>query len=135
MIRRPPRSTLTATLFPYTTRFRSAPLEGGALIGECQLGTLSVQSLRDAPSDGVVVGHPHDQAALAGHQPSHISPSLHLLSFEAFKGEAGVCAPETEAVRHHTVALHVLFERADDRHALGLGVEFLSVGRGGEIGR
>src|SRR3546814_12832544 len=25
MLRRPPRSTSTATLFPYTTRFRSAP--------------------------------------------------------------------------------------------------------------
>src|SRR3546814_1731783 len=28
MIRRPPRSTLTDTLFPYTTLFRSAPLVG-----------------------------------------------------------------------------------------------------------
>src|SRR3546814_10728730 len=27
MIRRPPRSTRTDTLFPYTTRFRSAPLD------------------------------------------------------------------------------------------------------------
>src|SRR3546814_3357456 len=28
MIRRPPRSTRTDTLFPYTTRFRSAPVQG-----------------------------------------------------------------------------------------------------------
>src|SRR3546814_7402112 len=28
MIRRPPRSTRTDTLFPYTTLFRSAPLSG-----------------------------------------------------------------------------------------------------------
>src|SRR3546814_13333975 len=35
-----------------------APLEGGTLIGECQLGTLPVQRLRDAPSGGVVVGPP-----------------------------------------------------------------------------
>src|SRR3546814_8555170 len=28
MIRRPPRSTLTDTLFPYTTRFRSIPQMG-----------------------------------------------------------------------------------------------------------
>src|SRR3546814_17500443 len=28
MIRRPPRSTRTDTLFPYTTLFRSQPLEG-----------------------------------------------------------------------------------------------------------
>src|SRR3546814_9504400 len=31
MIRRPPRSTRTDTLFPYTTLFRSHPLLGGAL--------------------------------------------------------------------------------------------------------
>src|SRR3546814_8383329 len=29
MIRRPPRSTRTDTLFPYTTRFRSADVRGG----------------------------------------------------------------------------------------------------------
>src|SRR3546814_5949760 len=29
MIRRPPRSTRTDTLFPYTTLFRSSPLDGG----------------------------------------------------------------------------------------------------------
>src|SRR3546814_15446484 len=29
MIRRPPRSTRTDTLFPYTTLFRSAPAPGG----------------------------------------------------------------------------------------------------------
>src|SRR3546814_18294842 len=31
MIRRPPRSTRTDTLFPYTTLFRSHPLMGGSL--------------------------------------------------------------------------------------------------------
>src|SRR3546814_9977702 len=30
MIRRPPRSTRTDTLFPYTTLFRSTPASGGA---------------------------------------------------------------------------------------------------------
>src|SRR3546814_11459606 len=32
MILRPPRSTLTDTLFPYTTLFRSAPVDGHAAI-------------------------------------------------------------------------------------------------------
>src|SRR3546814_10820667 len=31
MIRRPPRSTRTDTLFPYTTLFRSAPTHAGAI--------------------------------------------------------------------------------------------------------
>src|SRR3546814_7278684 len=34
MIRLPPRSTRTDTLFPYTTLFRSAPVAG---LGACQL--------------------------------------------------------------------------------------------------
>src|SRR3546814_10429456 len=33
MIRRPPRSTRTDTLFPYTTRFRSPGREGGLVLG------------------------------------------------------------------------------------------------------
>src|SRR3546814_4925367 len=33
MIRRPPRSTRTDTLFPYTTLFRSVPLIHGKLLG------------------------------------------------------------------------------------------------------
>src|SRR3546814_11734707 len=32
MIRRPPRSTRTDTLFPYTTLFRSIPIESGELL-------------------------------------------------------------------------------------------------------
>src|SRR3546814_3772279 len=41
MIRRPPRSTRTDTLFPYTTRFRSFQLAvqdgvGGLLVEECR---------------------------------------------------------------------------------------------------
>src|SRR3546814_17844696 len=33
MLRRPPRSTRTDTLFPYTTLFRSHPTEGSVAIG------------------------------------------------------------------------------------------------------
>src|SRR3546814_9410259 len=35
MIRRPPRSTRTDTLFPYTTLFRSITLLGGITLGSC----------------------------------------------------------------------------------------------------
>src|SRR3546814_13580433 len=34
MIRRPPRSTLTDTLFPYTTLFRSADLQDSRVAGQ-----------------------------------------------------------------------------------------------------
>src|SRR3546814_11018526 len=57
MIRRPPRSTLTDTLFPYTTLFRSQPFAVADLEKECSwsFGALDL-SLRvdriDTLSDG-----------------------------------------------------------------------------------
>src|SRR3546814_7564350 len=64
--------------------------------------------------------------------PAMIPPSPPLLSFETLKGEAGVGATAPETVGHHAVELNVLFQRADDRHALGLGIEVLDVGGGGD---
>ena len=54
-------------------------LEGVALIGEGHLGPLHAQRLRNAPGDGVAVGHPHDQAALAVHNSGHHSAHDHTL--------------------------------------------------------
>src|SRR3546814_3544999 len=45
MIRRPPRSTRTDTLFPYTTLFRSAQREGRGRL-------LDLRRARDAPRPG-----------------------------------------------------------------------------------
>src|SRR3546814_216093 len=43
MIRRPPRSTRTDTLFPYTTLFRSAPCGNGSLcIARCRFAAFPV---------------------------------------------------------------------------------------------
>src|SRR3546814_13887474 len=39
MIRRPPRSTRTDTLFPYTTLFRSTDASGKAVAGSWKLGS------------------------------------------------------------------------------------------------
>ena len=39
-----------------------------ALVGEGEFGALGRQRLGDAPGDRVVVGDPHDEAALAAHQ-------------------------------------------------------------------
>ncbi len=46
-------------------------LEGVTLIGEGHLGPLGAQRLGDAPGNGVVIRHPHDQPALAPHHPRH----------------------------------------------------------------
>src|SRR3546814_9505416 len=53
MIRRPPRSTRTDTLFPYTTLFRSRVFERAAFVGDVQqvgvggVGRLAVLAARD----------------------------------------------------------------------------------------
>src|SRR3546814_1865005 len=39
MIRRPPRSNRTYTLFPYTTLFRSLPIRREWLVGKCAQGS------------------------------------------------------------------------------------------------
>src|SRR3546814_9898347 len=48
MIRRPPRSTRTDTLFPYTTLFRSLPANS---TGRCPTLPTTSRNLQDAPAD------------------------------------------------------------------------------------
>jgi uncharacterized membrane protein YadS len=64
MIRRPPRSTRTSTLFPYTTLFRS----GGAWIGTSEFadaaGFAAAQTYANLAEHGEVAGNP-DQAVFA----------------------------------------------------------------------
>src|SRR3546814_11251281 len=59
MIRRPPRSTRTDTLFPYTTLFRSVGGRHGAGAG--------VEAQGDAVADRLA-GQPADEAPVADHQ-------------------------------------------------------------------
>src|SRR3546814_1909320 len=56
MIRRPPRSTRTDTLFPYTTRFRS-----DVEIAGC--GATTKRALRDREGQAVHDAHERDDAA------------------------------------------------------------------------
>src|SRR3546814_2541991 len=57
MIRRPPRSTRTDTLFPYTTLFRSAAVEGEA-VARSGAGGGDIR----APPAALVAGHLHARA-------------------------------------------------------------------------
>src|SRR3546814_17764417 len=54
MIRRPPRSTRTDTLFPYTTLFRSRALGSAEQLGEVDRAALAAQFDRDARGGAVV---------------------------------------------------------------------------------
>src|SRR3546814_1252429 len=49
MVRRPPRSTRTDTLFPYTTRFRSQPLARGKSFGPDLVSPVWVSTERNDP--------------------------------------------------------------------------------------
>src|SRR3546814_1765594 len=55
MIRRPPRSTRTATLFPYTTLFRSVVDAGAALLD--QAPRLAVRAAQPGPAQQRVQRH------------------------------------------------------------------------------
>src|SRR3546814_1812368 len=48
MIRRPPRSTRTDTLFPYTTLFRSAPVGGWPALASDLAGAVQIESPKPA---------------------------------------------------------------------------------------
>src|SRR3546814_13388788 len=51
MIRRPPRSTRTDTLFPYTTLFQAPVAEGRRLCRDDQVGRRDLPRRRDAGAD------------------------------------------------------------------------------------
>src|SRR3546814_15297720 len=73
MIRRPPRSTRTDTLFPYTTLVRSvAPIENGAvLVRDDRIVAVGPASQIGAGEDAVVVDA-DGGAVLAGFWNSHV---------------------------------------------------------------
>src|SRR3546814_10873898 len=84
MIRRPPRSTRTDTLFPYTTLFRSDPDRSGAVAaGAVRRADLCPGSGSDGAQADIV--HPYGQDA-AGRSEEHTSElqSLMRISYAVF---------------------------------------------------
>src|SRR3546814_6189260 len=84
MIRRPPRSTRTDTLFPYTTLFRSHPTERAAV---CQPGVVTEQLQNKAEEHGLY--YPVDFAsarAICWRSEEHTSElqSLMRISYAVF---------------------------------------------------
>src|SRR3546814_13145625 len=62
MIRRPPRSTRTDTLFPYTTLFRSRPPCRRHRTGSRALPVAASRRIRDQPKVPARAGHPCPRA-------------------------------------------------------------------------
>src|SRR3546814_10539389 len=65
MIRRPPKSTRTDTLFPYTTLFRSDVALGTVVQGTALHGELHAVGLQ-ADDDHAVLGHHHRRLEIGG---------------------------------------------------------------------
>src|SRR3546814_4166120 len=62
MIRRPPRSTRTDTLFPYTTLFRSIDGQGRVIWGDQLLQIYAAAVLKDRPGATVIADVKASQA-------------------------------------------------------------------------
>src|SRR3546814_17119134 len=104
MIRRPPRSTLTDTLFPYTTLFRSGRPAWAALVVSCRRIPVSQPLMPHATASWLV-----DNTALSFDQIAEFC-GLHLLEVQAiaddtagtkYTGRAPVPAHEITPEAHH----------------------------------
>src|SRR3546814_4537048 len=117
MIRRPPRSTRTDTLFPYTTLFRSRLVRRVHVdAGTGALGVLALEQVRDAageldhfqPALQVAARIRQHLAVLAGQQPRQ---HVHVALEQALELEQHPRAPLRVDLRPRPLA----FDRACDR--------------------
>src|SRR3546814_12142830 len=99
MIRRPPRSTRTDTLFPYTTLFRSLDAVLAGQFGSHRLGLLPAPRVHDGDAGTLarqrVADAPTEPAVAAGHQRDS-APQLHvflLVRRRVSRGHASRAAP------------------------------------------
>src|SRR3546814_1777073 len=118
MIRRPPRSTRTGTLFPYTTLFRSHP-EGLALLGR-RAGTVAAILAGALAQHGIERGEMRRRGAAAAAEDVHavldqeaLGPAGELLRAERVAGLA------VDQLRQPGVGLH----REEARPVLGQPLE------------
>src|SRR3546814_17518791 len=94
MIRRPPRSTRTDTLFPYTTLFRS-------LFGFNSLGLVSATPCRpfDAGRDGLSLGEAGGFAIVERADPD--APGLRLCGYGESSDAPHLSPPHPEGLGAH----------------------------------
>src|SRR3546814_19169686 len=81
MIRRPPRSTRTDTLFPYTTLFRSWQFLGGFALGAIGLAGLHIAESSAAPTEATAPAPAHRN------RPGRGSPASGRMSADRGRGD------------------------------------------------
>src|SRR3546814_1743789 len=113
MIRRPPRSTRTDTLFPYTTLFRSTEIIESALaiIEDAAFGPLFAPAvLAEAPIAAIV-----GEEVIAGtvDRPRVTEPQAHVVDFKTGRfvpdNAAAVPRPPLRQMAAYAAALRVIF--------------------------
>src|SRR3546814_7020515 len=127
MIRRPPRSTRTDTLFPYTTLFRSGVLLRLGFRTGVQDGFQVLQLLLPDRIDLAMPAEEHDLFAALAQQ-------AHVLGDEGRLRDAGRLAHQRIELAGgvHLLAAESLVVREDDpRQPLGVALGFLEPGRVG----
>src|SRR3546814_19342359 len=90
MIRRPPRSTRTDTLFPYTTLFRSRELEAAAGLGLAVF--LALDDAADAGEEAGALDGGTQRRLVAGQRPA-----------DAVLDRDGLAGAAAAAARRHVV--------------------------------
>src|SRR3546814_15538009 len=107
MIRRPPRSTRTDTLFPYTTLFRSVAVDLEQLAGHLDVGEVLAEAGQVLPVDGAAVAveqaGPGEHVAAGADRPDVGAAAVGLT--QPARKAAGIDGVHLEAAAdHHGVA-------------------------------
>src|SRR3546814_9277808 len=146
MIRRPPRSTRTDTLFPYTTLFRSHYHELTRLAEKLDLLSLHHGRAREWKGDLVLLHEvaegPADRsyglavARLAGLPPAVLKRAKDVLSrLEAGKAKTGGIAAGLDDLPLFAAAVAQVEEKADPLRAALDGIDADALSPREEIGR
>src|SRR3546814_2968327 len=104
MGRRPPRSTRTDTLCPYTTLFRSSKLDGRSVSGETSTGTLAAAISRATIQPSVA---PTSTSFIAGNSCLSFS-TLTISTARSTRMNNGVVPSITRRSEEHTSELQSL---------------------------
>src|SRR3546814_1801123 len=119
MLRRPPRSTRTDTLFPYTTLFRSAPA-GAAGARACRLRDAGdaaahrARQCRAVERDGDLHGGPHGRPAVA----AAIAAPVLARKPEGAAGRSEEHTSELQSLMRISYAVFCLKKKNNHEHTL-----------------
>src|SRR3546814_2296318 len=109
MSRRPPRSTRTDTLFPYTTLFRSVRRFRAA-------SSLRTQRRRGSSSAGLLFAGPHQTIAAAMQDAREVTPKFIMLTLVSASCRSEEHTSELQSLMRHSYAVFCLKKKKTNKH-------------------